>query len=297
MLIFETYWERRSKGFPIQTIIVGGVSSDGETNNNHIVYHDDTPPIRTRPQAISLPSLDAKSPKSDRDDKNFGIPRGRERELGMTLSDVSCDGARASQGTCSSFRPFTKIFKSLSLPRQQIPLIGPMCSLFPLFFFLFLLPLMLLHRGSQSNSNPDSYLGMKHHPPELFYEKAKQNRDRIWPPKDFRHFTPKQRPRDLLRREVRIATLLAPYGLKKESVKRIERQVGGKDLRHLMRQFRMRPKLLMRRRRESWTFDAVFKENVELKLRRFERTNETLIRSLKKLLKNEFHNFVSKDVW
>ncbi|GAB5356196.1 hypothetical protein AAMO2058_000270000 [Amorphochlora amoebiformis] len=112
---------------------------------------------------------------------------------------------------------------------------------------------------------------------------------------------PKHAPRpytfnDKLRREVLIRTFLKNFNLKKKTMRNIRRHARGPHLRDLFRALRERPIKLrnMRRGKDRWKWEAVFKEHITDQMCVSERQNGSLCTRLSKKLKSEYHNFMSK---
>eukprot|EP00466_Bigelowiella_natans_P016751 jgi/Bigna1/89135/estExt_fgenesh1_pg.C_440071 len=151
---------------------------------------------------------------------------------------------------------------------------------------------LLLSRSAPSVYPP--FLGFKNYPDKVLRDEARRMKE-VYCPKDWKHFTPAQRPRDLLRRQILIRTYLKPFKLRPRSVRKIEEHARGKRLQHLFRVLKERPKSLLRKRKK-WAFEEVFKEHIVARLSRNEKKNESLLLQLRKTIKSEFHNFISKHI-
>lgn len=136
-------------------------------------------------------------------------------------------------------------------------------------------------------------LGLKH----LDEQRLEQLRAQ-WekpPPDDFKHIQQAQRPRDVLRRQVLIKTFFQDLKLHRKSLKKICEHARGPMLQHLMRVFKERPiKLKKKTGRHKYSFDQNFADHISSLLVRYEQNNGTLLRLMKKRIKDEFHNFMSK---
>eukprot|EP00954_Amorphochlora_amoebiformis_P014649 1145539-Amorphochlora_amoeboformis.AAC.1 len=79
-------------------------------------------------------------------------------------------------------------------------------------------------------------------------------------------------------------------------MRNIRRHARGPHLRDLFRALRERPIKLrnMRRGKDRWKWEAVFKEHITDQMCVSERQNGSLCTRLSKKLKSEYHNFMSK---